>query len=94
MLVGDFVDDYGIGHRIDTHTWWQRPSTRYEIVSWHPGAQYLIARNAASNGADAGRWTRIDWMVLPDMPPHAWAFCLSAWDAATRDAPPSPAPTR
>lgn len=84
MLVGDFIDDYGIGHRIDAGEWLQRPDTRYRVVAWHPDAQYLIARNDAGNRSDAGTWTRIDWLTLPGMPPWEWAFCLSAWDAATQ----------
>lgn len=78
MLLGDFVDDYGIGHRITDDEWLQRPDARYRVVAWHAGAEYLIARN------DAGKWTRIDWVTLPGMPSYAWAFCLSAWDAATQ----------
>ena len=84
MLLGDFVDDYGIGHRIDANEWLQRPDTRYRVVAWHPDAQYLIAQNDATNRSDAGRWTRIDWIALPGMPPYKWAFCLSAWEAATQ----------
>ncbi|HSD15738.1 MAG TPA: hypothetical protein VLC71_00570 [Thermomonas sp.] len=84
MLLGDFVDDYGIGHRIGADEWLQRPDTRYRVVAWHPDAQYLVARNDAGNRSDAGRWTRIDWIALPGMPPWEWAFCLSAFDAATR----------
>jgi hypothetical protein len=84
MLLGDFVDDYGIGHRIDAGEWLQRPDTRYQVVAWHPEAQYLIAQNGAGNRSDAGRWTRIDWIALPGMPPYEWAFCLSAYDAPTR----------
>jgi len=84
MLLGDFVDDYGIGHRIDANEWLQRPDTRYRVVAWHTDAQYLIAQNDATNRSDAGRWTRIDWIALPGMPPYKWAFCLSAWDAATQ----------
>ena len=84
MLLGDFVDDYGIGHRIGTNEWLQRPGTRYRVVAWHADAQYLVARNDAGNRADAGKWTRIDWIALPGMPPWEWAFCLSAWNAATQ----------
>ncbi len=84
MLLGDFVDDYGIGHRIDANEWLQRPDTRYRVVAWHTDAQYLIAQNDATNRSDAGRWTRIDWIALPGMPPYKWAFCLSAWEAATQ----------
>ena len=84
MLLGDFVDDYGIGHRIDANEWLQRPDTRYRVVAWHTDAQHLIAQNDATNRSDAGRWTRIDWIALPGMPPYKWAFCLSAWEAATQ----------
>ena len=84
LLLGEFVDDYGIAHRIDAQQWLQRPDTRYQVIAWHPEAQYLIARNAADNRSDPGRWTRIDWLVLPGMPPYEWAFCLSAYDAPTR----------
>ena len=84
LLLGDFVDDYGIGHRISADEWLQRPDTRYHVVAWHADAQYLIARNDAGNRSDAGRWTRIDWIALPGMPPWEWAFCLSAWDAPTQ----------
>ena|SRR6478672_3307450 len=84
MLLGDFVDDYGIGHRVGSAEWLQRPETRYRVVAWHPDAQYLVARNDAGNRADPGKWTRIDWIALPGMPPYEWAFCLSAWDAATQ----------
>ena len=84
MLLGDFVDDYGIGHRIGADEWLQRPDTRYRVIAWHAEAQYLIARNDAGNRADPGKWTRIDWITLPGMPPWEWAFCLNAWDAPTQ----------
>lgn len=84
MLLGDFVDDYGIGHRIGNDEWLQLPDTRYRVVAWHADAQYLVARNDAGNRADAGKWTRIDWIALPGMSPWDWAFCLSAWDARTQ----------
>jgi hypothetical protein len=83
-LLGTFVDDYGIGHRIDAGEWLQRPDTRYRVVAWYAEAQYLIARNDAGNRTDPDRWTRIDWLALPGMPPWEWAFCLSAWDAPSR----------
>ncbi|QNN71039.1 hypothetical protein [Thermomonas carbonis] len=83
-MLGDFVDDYGIGHRVTEGEWLQRPDTRYRVVAWHPEAQFLIARNDAGNRSDAAKWTRIDWVALPGMPPYEWAFCLSAWDAPTQ----------
>lgn len=58
----------------------------YEIAAWHVDSQYLIARNAATNPSAPGLWTRIDWMLLSDMAPYTWAYCLSAYEAPTRDA--------
>lgn len=84
MLLGDFVDDYGIAHRIRADVWQQLPNARYRIVRWHPQAQYLIAQNDAGNPSDPGKWTRIDWLALPGMPPYQWAFCLSAYDAPSQ----------
>jgi hypothetical protein len=37
------------------------------------------------NGQQDARWTRIDWAPLSGMAPYTWAFCLSAYDAATAD---------
>ena len=84
LLLGDFVDDYGIAHRIDTREWRQLPNARYRIVRWDIDGHYLIARNDDDNPADAGRWTRIDWLALPGMPPYEWAFCFSAYAAPTQ----------
>lgn len=84
LVLGDFVDDYGIAHRITAEEWRQLPDTRYRVVRWDARGQYLIARNDAANAADPGLWTRIDWMALPGMPPYAWAFCLSAYAAKTQ----------
>ena len=84
LLLGDFVDDYAIAHRIDTREWRQLPNARYRIVRWDTDGHYLIARNDDDNPADAGRWTRIDWLVLPGMPPYEWAFCFSAYAAPTQ----------
>lgn len=83
-LLGEFVDDYGIAYRIDAGEWRQLPNARYHVVHWDARGQYLLARNDAGNPSAPGRWTRIDWLLLPGMPPWEWAFCLSAFDAPTR----------
>jgi len=85
FMVGAHVDDYGSRHLIDADRWIQDSTQRYHIVRWEPSAQFLVARNDAANPADAGRWTRIDWMPLPARDGWAWAFCLAAWDAPTAD---------
>ncbi len=85
QLIGAFEDDYGIEHVISEQEWQQRPDTRYRVVRWHVDDQYLIAQNDADNPGDAGKWTRIDWMRLSDMLPYEWAFCLSAYAAASAE---------
>lgn len=83
LLLGTFQDDYGIRYRITPTTWVQLPGTTYQVERWVPGERYLIARNDSTNRRAAGRWTRIDWVLLTDMAPWQWGFCLSAWEAPT-----------
>ncbi len=83
LLVGGFVDDYGINYSISAREWRQQPDVRYQVVQWYADGHYLIARNDAANPSDPGLFTRIDWMPLPGMPPWEWAFCLSAYKAPT-----------
>lgn len=82
-MLGDFEDDYGGRHTVSMIEWTQHPRAKYRIVAWHPEAQFLIARNDAGNPSDAGLWTRIDWLRLSGMPPYDWAFCFSAYKAAS-----------
>jgi len=86
MVLGEFEDDYGIRHTVTSTEWIHHPRSRYHIVRWSPQEQYLIARNDPANPADGGRWTRIDWLRLPGMPPYSWGFCLSAHKAASAEA--------
>lgn len=86
LLVGAFVDDYGTRHVIGDTLWQHGSRNRYHIVRWDAAGQFLIAQNDSSNSAEKGRWSRIDWMPLTGMPPYAWAWCLTAYDAPTRAA--------
>ena len=85
LLLGEFVDDYGIRYSISEQRWHQHPDARYRIVRWRADAQYLIAQNDSANPSDPGLWTRIDWIALTDMPPYEWAFCMSAYAAPTAE---------
>jgi len=82
-VLGEFVDDYGNRFRITPSEWLQEPHGRFHIRQWRAAEQYLIAENDSANTADAGRWTRIDWMTLDGMPPYGWAFCVSAYAASS-----------
>lgn len=80
-LRGAFVDDYGTRHTIDDSLWVHGPRNRYHVISWHPGAHFVIARNDSANVADSGRYDRIDWVILPDNDGWEWAFCIATWNA-------------
>lgn len=85
-LLGAFEDDYGSSFQISDTEWVHLPNARHRIVSWVPEKQYLIAQNDKVNKSAPGLWTRIDWILLPGMAPYTWAFCLSAYEAPTREA--------
>ncbi len=85
MVLGEFEDDYGITYAIGEALWFQQPRSRFHVVRWNARDQYLIARNDEGNPGEGGRWTRIDWAPLSGMSPYTWAFCLSAYDAATAE---------
>lgn len=90
-MIGRFEDDYGNHYRIAAMIWVQEPRSRYHLVEWNPTAQFVLARNDAENPSAGGRWTRIDWVTLPGMPPYDWGFCLTVYAepdlAAARAAP-------
>ena len=85
FIIGDFQDDYDIRYTINETVWLQHPSSKYNIIEWVPEGQYLIAQNDTSNLGDGGLFTRIDWVELDGMPPYAWAFCLSAYNAKSAE---------
>ncbi len=86
VMRGTFTDDYGNTYSISDTLFTQQPHGKFEIMEWHTQAQFVVARNAATNTSDPGLWTRIDWMLLPNMSPYTWAFCFTAYRAPTRDA--------
>ena len=83
LLRGSFMDDYQVPHIISDSMWSLGSRDRYHIVGGSDSGRYLIARNGVGNTSDPGKWTRIDWMVLP-MPPYEWAFCLIEYKAESR----------
>jgi len=86
FLLGAFRDDYGSTYRLSDTLFEHLPRSRYRIVEWHLGEQFFIAHNDSANPGEPGRWTRVDWMPLPNMAPWEWGFCLTAWNAASADA--------
>jgi hypothetical protein len=84
-LLGAWLDDYGSRHEVRDSLWVQHGAMRYEILRWDSAGRFAIARNAASNASDGGKFTRIDWMPLDNMAPYTWGFCLTTWNAPTAD---------
>jgi hypothetical protein len=86
LVTGDFFDDYRGSFSISDTLWFQRPGNRFRIVEWHVSEQFLIAQNAADDPTAPNRWTRIDWLSLDGAGPYTWGFCLTAYQALTREA--------
>jgi hypothetical protein len=86
MLAGEYRDDYRGRFSISDSIWFQRPRNRFRIVEWHNDAQFLIAHNAADDPTAPNLWTRIDWISFTDQQPYTWGFCLTAYNAPTREA--------
>lgn len=82
-LLGEFEDDYGSRYTITADAWTHHGAGTYQARKWVPRGEYLVAQNDSANRYAPGRWTRIDWIRLEGMPPYSWAFCLSAYEAAT-----------
>ncbi len=85
FLIGNFEDDYGARFTISNADFFQQSRNHFRIVRWDATNQFLIAQNDSANPSDPSRWTRIDWMTLDGMAPFEWAFCFTAYRAATRD---------
>ena len=83
--MGAFEDDYGIRYTIGPYAWTQHPNATYHVTDWNPDKQFAIAQNDADNPADAGLWTRIDWIRLDGADGYTWAYCYAVFDAATRN---------
>jgi hypothetical protein len=93
-LLGDFVDDYNITYQVTPTLFQESLHTKYRIAEWHVAERYAIARVDSSKKGDAGRWARIDWMALDDMPPYEWAYCLTSWNAPTADSARATSPAK
>lgn len=78
MLMGSFVDDYGIPYSISSRSWTQGDSTRYEVYSWDVEERSVVVR-APDPEAGGWLWSRIDWLTLEEGE-YPWAFCYTAYD--------------
>jgi len=85
LLIGDFQDDYNIEYHLSRESFTLKPESHFKILEWNIDKQHFIAQNDSSNNFDPNLFSRIDWVVLDDMNPYEWAFCLSAYNAPSVD---------
>ena len=85
-LLGNFTDDYQIRYTITERSFTQHPGVKYNLLSYNQKEQYFIAQNDAGNVSDGGLYTRIDIMRFSNMEPWRWGFCLTAYQAPSRQA--------
>lgn len=84
MLLGAFTDDYGTHYQITAESF-NEGASAYRVVAWHADSLYLLAQNADSTPGGGARWSRFDWVLLPDQGAYTWGYCHSAWRAPTLD---------
>jgi hypothetical protein len=93
ILLGDFIDDYGIRYVVTEELWRQGEDAQFEIAEWNGRGRFIIARNGAENPGEAGLWTRIDWVLLESGDDFEWAFCYAIYDALSQEAARAGAPS-
>jgi hypothetical protein len=76
-LMGSWVDDYGYGHDIDNHVWFDFGS--YEVERFSNRERWVVAHNGPDTFG-AGLWSRFDWTT--DASGFTW-YCQTAYNAAT-----------
>ena len=85
FLLGNFTDDYDIRYTITDSLWTQHKGINYHIIEWNAKEQYIIAHNDNNNPSEKGLYTRIDYMTFQNMAPFLWGFCLTVYDAKTKE---------
>lgn len=94
LVLGDFVDDYGIEYSVREDLWVQHPGTRFRIQRWDATGRFLVAQNDSANPSDGNLWTRIDWVALDGKDEFAWAFCYASYQAASHEEAVTAPPTQ
>ncbi len=75
--LGVYVDDYGYSHHIDTDAWSTMDSI-FQITSFLPSEDYLLAQNSPDNAFAPSLYSRFDWAVDGD---GELRYCQSSYDA-------------
>lgn len=76
-VLGSWVDDYGYGHDIDNHVWFDFGT--YEVQRFSNAERWVVAQNGP-DAFGAGLWSRFDWTT--DLTGANW-YCQTVYDAPT-----------
>ena len=91
ILIGDWLDDFGINHIIDEETWVQSidgsPGSTYtfELSRFSLAEQWLTAQEVSDDSKDGGAWSRFDWTWFDEGDGLELWYCRSVHDAATEE---------
>ena len=78
-LTGNFTDNWGGSHSINSFTWTSEGST-YHISQFDNEADWLIAQNDAANEYNPELFSKFQWVADSE---GSFFYCQSAYDAAT-----------
>ncbi|NNF34237.1 MAG: hypothetical protein HKN68_09015 [Saprospiraceae bacterium] len=83
LIIGTWADDYEINYKIDDHLWKMGSEITFHVIEWNRNKNFIIVENDSNNAYNAGQYSRIDYIILDNMKPYEWAFCLTAYDKDT-----------
>ena len=78
-LTGEFQDDYNYNYTITHDKWMMKPDLEYEILKWNTENKYIITVNK-DVATSTNKYSRIDYVILDNMEPYTWCYCISAYD--------------
>lgn len=80
----DLSDDYGSTYQISALKWVQDNKNELHILELNLEEGFLLAQNDMQNMYDPGKFTRIEWVDLPESQlPYQWAFCMISYNEAS-----------
>ena len=78
-ISGNWTDNWGGTHSIDTATWEDGYGSVWNISQYANGGQNIVAQNDTGNVSNAGLWSRFDWHWNGD---NDLYYCQTCFDCA------------
>lgn len=84
FIIGDFQDDYNYQYHITNDKWLLQPELLYQFTKWDKENNYIIA-SSRDKTSGKKKYTRIDYVLLEDMVPYTWCYCISNYEKESPD---------